>query len=118
MTSTSTGSPNGARQVAHEHEGALEHPYEQRRAIVVLRRELVAQLGHPFLQDILGYHDLTQVRVVAPSVDGHRCAGVPMARPSVIGRRHYRTPPVRSALKTVTPASAAPASPGRRRWHP
>ena len=87
------GQPDGPGQVAHEHERTLQHPDEQGRAVVVVSRELVAELGHPLLQDVLGHHDLAEVRVVVPPVDRHRCAGVPMARPSVIGRRDYRTPP-------------------------
>ena len=41
-----------------------------------------------------------------------------MARPSVIGRRHYRTPLGRSAPTTAPRASGAPARPGPRRWPP
>jgi hypothetical protein len=46
-----------ARQVAHEHERALEHTNEQRRTAVVVDRELLAEVADARLQLVLAHDD-------------------------------------------------------------
>ena len=50
MKSNSTGKVDRARQVAHEHERALEHADEQRRSPLVVGGDLLAELADARLQ--------------------------------------------------------------------
>ena len=52
------------REVAHEHERALEHADEQRRAPGVVGRDLLAELGDAAAQLVLADHDRTDVGVL------------------------------------------------------
>ena len=72
MTSISTGQPDGPGQIAHEDERALQDPDQQRRTAVVVVGQLLAELGHPLVEDVLGHHDLAEIGVVVPGVHGAR----------------------------------------------
>ena len=57
MKSNSTGRSIARRQIAHEHEGALEHADEQRRTTLVVDGELLAELADARLQLVLAHDD-------------------------------------------------------------
>ena len=57
MKSNSTGQVDRAREIAHEHERALEHADEQRRAIRVVGGDLLAQRSDPLLQLVFADDD-------------------------------------------------------------
>ena len=125
MTSISTGSCDGAGQVAHEDEGALEHPDQQRRSALVVGGELLAQLGHPLGENILGDDHLAESRRRYPRATGHAaspaapgCHAAFGRRPSVIDRRRYLTAPGgdRGHRQTGPPTAPDPHAPGPRRW--
>ena len=53
MKSISTGRRDGAGEVGHEHEGALQHADEQRGPALVVGGDLGAEGGDPLAQVVL-----------------------------------------------------------------
>ena len=58
------GQVDGPREVGHEHERALEDADEERRFVVVVGRDLFAEIADPLLQLVFVDDDPTDVRVV------------------------------------------------------
>src|SRR4051812_35124428 len=79
------GQINGAGEIAHEHEGALEHTDEQRRPPGVVGRDLAPQFLNALLELLLGDHDL------AEPVEGREIYS-PVAAPVVVAVWHGRGP--------------------------
>ena len=64
MKSNSTGQVDRAGEIGHEHERALEDADEQGRMVVVVGRDLLAEIADALLQLVLVDDDPTDVRVV------------------------------------------------------
>src|SRR3954452_13829245 len=79
------GQVDGAGQIAHEHEGALEHPDEERRSPRVVGGDLAPQFVDAPLELLLGHHDL------AEAVEGCEIYS-PVAAPIVVTVWHGRGP--------------------------
>ena len=122
MKSNSTGQVDRAREVGHEHERALEDADEQRRVIVVVGRDLLAEVADALLQLVLVDDDPTDVRVVhvgcglraqpeeAPGTGGDPDAMVDTVTDDpdrLVRRPADRRRPGRARRLAATPASAS-----------
>ena len=84
MKSNSTGQVDRAREIGHEHERALEDADEQRRMVVVVGRDLLAEIADALLQ------------LVFVDDDADRCSGrsCRQHRGSALSQRKRRVPEV------------------------
>ena len=98
MTSTSTGSWMARARSLMKTKAPFSTPTSSGGSLRVVGGDLVAELGHPLHEVLLGDDDLAQVGVVPPAVEH--------------GRRHYRTVARRRTRLWRRPDAAAGS--GRR----
>ena len=94
------------RQVAHEHERALEHTHEQGRPTLVVGGDPRAELGDPFVEDVRSDDRCAELRV---QHGRHRT--VPSSRRAATGPSSRCRRPCERRMRRPPDSSAAPHSP-------